>query len=243
MSNQISSPGASGSGNGGNIGRTGSGTSTSRVPLDLFAQDLEAGLFLVEPDGTVSFATPRALAYLGIREPSGNGNRPGLEGGNGIAKQIAARIPPSNGSNAVVKREYIRLGKDGDRFLSVTLSPVRSRPGSGQWAVLVEDVSDIVAKGHEASQWARGLVHDLKSPLSTVAGSIDLIFSGRLGEVDPKLQNFLNLIQKGVDRLIEMLANAGKSRPSGTPEAHVIEGLQASVGKEDSHGKTNPHRG
>jgi signal transduction histidine kinase len=208
----------------------------------LLAQDLEAGLFLVEPDGTVSFATPRALTFLGIREPAGNGHRPGLEGGNAIAREIAARIPATNGPTATVRREYLRLGQDGDRYLSVTLSPIRSRPGSGQWAILVEDVTGIVTCGRETSQWARNLVHDLKSPLSTVAGSIDLIFSGRLGEVDPKLQNFLNLIQKGVDRLIEMLGTAGKTRPSGAPEARVVEDGPPTPGKEVPDGKADPHR-
>jgi signal transduction histidine kinase len=191
----------------------------------LLAQDLEAGLFLVEPDGTVSFATPRALTFLGIREPAGNGHRPGLEGGNAIAREIAARIPATNGPTATVRREYLRLGQ-----------------GSGQWAILVEDVTGIVTCGRETSQWARNLVHDLKSPLSTVAGSIDLIFSGRLGEVDPKLQNFLNLIQKGVDRLIEMLGTAGKTRPSGAPEARVVEDGPPTPGKEVPDGKADPHR-
>ena len=134
MPNHTSSPGASGGGNGGVAGVPGAGTSATRVPLELLARDLEAGLFLVEPDGTVSFATPRGLTYLGIREPSGNGNRPGLEGGNAIARAIAALIPTTNGASATMKRETLRLGQDGDRFLSVTLSPIRSRPGSGQWA-------------------------------------------------------------------------------------------------------------
>ena len=219
-------------------------TPSSGPPIGQLAHALDAGLFLLEGDGSISFATPRAQTFLGLQVPEGGGSGSvRLNQGNQIAREIAARIPSGNAAGAGVHKEILQLGTEGERFLSIAFSPFRSGNGSSAWAVMVEDVTAIVGKGKEASQWARELVHDLKSPLSTVAGSIDLIFSGRLGDLDPKLKKFLDLAQKGIDRLIDMLTAAGKSRPAGTPEVRVVEGVPSSIGEEGFNGKKNTDRG
>ena len=88
---------------------------------------------------------------------------------------------------------------------------------------MMEDLSEIIRKGREASNWNRHLIHDLRSPLSSVTGAVDLIFSGRLGNVDQKILRFLEILRKGADRMVEMLVEASENRPPGTPPTEIVE--------------------
>ena len=52
------------------------------------------------------------------------------------------------------------------------------------------------------SQFVSTISHELRTPLTSIRGSVDLVLSGSLGALPPKMENMLSLGKKNVDRLL-----------------------------------------
>lgn len=70
---------------------------------------------------------------------------------------------------------------------------------SREWATLLIEAqrSDVVK-----SQFVSTVSHELRTPLTSIRGSVDLILSGKLGTVDPKIEAMLAIGQRNVQRLL-----------------------------------------
>ena len=189
--------------------------------LELLNDGLRAGILTLDGDGSIRCANLHARKLLGIPETGEISG--GLREGNKVAGMINRRIAGAPDAGGGIQRHFFQMDLQGSRFLSVTLFPLTSEEQRGDWVVMMEDSSEIIRKGREASNWNRHLVHDLRSPLSSVTGAVDLIFSGRLGSVDEKILRFLKILRKGADRMVEMLAEASENRPPGTPPTEKVE--------------------
>jgi two-component system phosphate regulon sensor histidine kinase PhoR len=91
------------------------------------------------------------------------------------------------------------ISLDGDRTLYATLSPIE---GVGRVAV-VQDITHLKKLDQMKSDFVSTVSHDLRSPLTTIKGFVDLM--GVVGPLNEQQQDFVNRIQKGVITITELI--------------------------------------
>jgi len=83
-------------------------------------------------------------------------------------------------------------------------------PGAGRnerVAVTVAETGPPEAGGNEGKV-IRQLGHDLRTPLTSISGAIELLQSGRLGGLQEGQQKVLGLLEKGADALLKLINEA-----------------------------------
>jgi signal transduction histidine kinase len=54
----------------------------------------------------------------------------------------------------------------------------------------------------------RALGHDLRTPLTSISGAVELLQSGRLGGLEPPQEKVLGLMAKGVENMVRLIDEA-----------------------------------
>lgn len=70
---------------------------------------------------------------------------------------------------------------------------------------IIRDISRLKALEQEKEDFVSMLSHDLKSPITAIVGSIDLVREGRLGPVLPDQQEYLAAAVESCDEMVEMI--------------------------------------
>lgn len=101
---------------------------------------------------------------------------------------------------------------------------------------IARDISALKALEQEKEDFVSMLSHDLKSPITAVVGSIDLVREGRLGPVNAEQKEYLESAIESCDEMVEMIDNlldvhkleAGKltlSFRAEDPQALITKGM------------------
>ena len=72
---------------------------------------------------------------------------------------------------------------------------------------IARDISVLKALEQEKEDFVSMLSHDLKSPITAVVGSIDLVREGRLGPVNAEQKEYLESAIESCDEMVEMIDN------------------------------------
>lgn len=88
---------------------------------------------------------------------------------------------------------------EGDRTLYATLSPIS---GVGRAAVM-QDITYLKKLDQMKSEFVSTVSHDLRSPLTTIKGFVDLM--GVVGPLNEQQRDFVSRIQKGVTTITELI--------------------------------------
>lgn len=91
---------------------------------------------------------------------------------------------------------------------------------------IIRDISALKALEQEREDFVSMLSHDLKSPLTAIVGSIDLVREGRLGKISPEQKEYLDAAVESSTEAVEMINTlldvhkfeAGKMTMSPKPE-------------------------
>jgi signal transduction histidine kinase len=123
----------------------------------------------------------------------------------------------------------------------ITAAPLPGPGRSGSIAVTVEETGPPEAGGAEG-QVIRQLGHDLRTPLTSISGAVELLQSGRMGPLQEGQTKVVGLLQKGADALLKMIDEAtapyrGRRDLSALlgvgVEELVAGGLEEGAGPED----------
>jgi signal transduction histidine kinase len=157
---------------------------SERRRLDITVRSLGDALLIIDPDGTVSAANPRAAQLvpelaLGVQT-----------GDDGVA--LPAPLEAALNDEVAVER-------DG-RTLAVTAA--RLEHGSGSvWTV--RDVSERARLERLKSEFVATASHELRSPLTSIKGFVELL-EGSAG-LKPRQKEFLEIVRISTDRLVELV--------------------------------------
>jgi signal transduction histidine kinase len=77
----------------------------------------------------------------------------------------------------------------------------------GQVALL-RDVTAEVNADRAKSQFINTISREIRTPLTTMKGYLDLVIHGAAGKLEPEQQRYLNLIKAGTDHVTETISNA-----------------------------------
>jgi signal transduction histidine kinase len=96
---------------------------------------------------------------------------------------------------------------DRTRLYSITAAPLPGRGKGRAVSVVVHEVP-LPGAGRTEGRVIRQLGHDLRTPLTSISGAVELMQSGRLGACPPQQVKVLGMMQKAVDAMVRLIDEA-----------------------------------
>ena len=172
---------------------------------------LSSGILAVDLENRILFLNRAWSRRLGIEREHWLG-RPAAELASIMEPRLASpegfrahldwfQSPEANDSREI---EW----KDGKQSLHFREDSGPLRDSSGQVVgrlFAYHDVSREKAIDRMKSEFISVASHELRTPMTSIKGSVDLILSGFAGEVGPDTQELLQIAQSGCDRLIRLI--------------------------------------
>lgn len=182
-----------------------------KLPLDIL-NSMTSGVIAVDAENRVVFVNRAMARRLGI-EPVEWEGRHAAELLGRIAEHMTAaqdemnlrlgwpRDPKSKLSQEIEWRagsETLQLREDS--------APLRDATGNVVGRLfLYHDISREKAIDRMKSEFIAVASHELRTPMTSIKGSVDLILSGFAGEITSDSQELLEIAQKSCDRLVRLI--------------------------------------
>jgi signal transduction histidine kinase len=168
--------------------------------------------------GRVLYASPLAVDLLGgeVRHLRNEGDLPAESPRAQALNELRAVCETGTPVSRLItwdreRRHYL--------FLSASL---REEDSSGRRVVaMVMDLTEVVAGGEVAEEFIRQLRHDLRGPLTSIKGAVDLLRTERLGSLSAGQTRLLELMDTAVGSMTEMVAKKHRSGPGPAPEGET----------------------
>ena len=93
------------------------------------------------------------------------------------------------------------------------------RPG-GEVDRARREVEQLRAQAEDREQWLARLGHELRAPLASIAGYVEMLLDGALGDLSPEQARALQVVGRNAERLRALVAELGSARPSRRPRPH-----------------------
>ena len=117
-------------------------------------------------------------------------------------------------------RRMVSIELDRERFYTVSAGPIGGK-GEGAAAALVMEITELFSLGPREGDAIRQLAHDLRTPLTSMSGAVELLESGRLGQLTPEQVRLLEMLGKGMQMMMSLLddasARAKSAQEGGAP--------------------------
>mgnify|MGYP001032083039 CR=1 FL=1 len=85
-------------------------------------------------------------------------------------------------------------------------SPLRDSSGTLIGSVeIIRDISSLKALEREREDFVSMLSHDLKNPITSIVGSLDLVREGRLGPINADQREFIEAAEESCSEMVEMI--------------------------------------
>lgn len=177
-----------------------------RKKTEAILQGMADLLIAVDDRGTVMTINRKAGEVLGI-------NRDAVVGAP-VDEALKADIPPAELPCLVALRTSapcldaaynIRLKERSIPVLS-SATPLFNNGGRLIGAVeIIRDISRLKALEQDREDFVSMLSHDLKTPITSIVGSLDLVREGRLGVVNEEQRAFLETAVESCGEMVEMI--------------------------------------
>lgn len=176
--------------------------------LQAIIQGAAIGIVVLDLDGRIAESNPALIRMLGRCESDLKGS------------PLAGFLHPEDAAThgrlyaaaiAGERDQYqceARLQRcDGQSMYgNLTVSIVRDEQGRPQFGVaMIEDVTARRAAEQTREELTHTIVHDLRSPLTTITTSLELLQSGLLGDLSSRQAEVVQLAQSGAQRMLQMI--------------------------------------
>lgn len=188
---------------------------------------LTSGLITVDADGIISTINEAAVEILGIDEDSVG--KP-LEACAENMTELLRSIP----IDKLSRRSEIRHGRDGSMILGVSISPLYDHTLSPVGRILnFQDLTEVREMEQHIKRAERlavigglaaGVAHEIRNPLASISGSIELLSGSPTADEDSKA--LMDIVTREIDRLntlITELLNYSNPRPMNLVETDINE--------------------
>ncbi|WP_224983989.1 hybrid sensor histidine kinase/response regulator [Geomonas agri] len=176
-----------------------------RLKMAAVLQGMADLLLAVDLEGTIITASRQAESVL-----SGDGDIKGKV----VEEVLKAEVP----GGELPTRTVLRTGEPcldvayqlqvGGQQVPVLSSAAPLKNGAGELVGSVEiirDISKLKELEQEKEDFVSMLSHDLKSPITAVVGSIDLVREAKLGPITPDQREYLNAAIESCEEMVEMI--------------------------------------
>lgn len=179
----------------------------------LALEGIPAGVLVLDPSGRVLFASDRAVKLVGgsvesvTSDTASSDDFPRHEVFTQLCKACETWSPVSR---------LVTFDRECRHYILVSASPLPESGGERRMAVLIMDLTDLVAQGDMAREFVRQVRHDLRSPLTSMRGAVDLLLSERLGTLDEKQKKLVVLVEKATHSMTAIVSGGPAPAVSGT---------------------------
>ena len=180
---------------------------------------IPAGVMVFDSRGRVLYASPLATDLLGgeIRHLRDEGDLPPDSPRARALSELKAACETGSPISRLItwdqeRRHYLYLS-------------ARPRPGGafpGQIVAMVLDLTDVVPAGEIAEEFVRQLRHDLRGPLTSIKGAVDLLRTERMGSLSAGQSRLLELMDTAVKNMTDMVARRNGVPAEPTPEGEKV---------------------
>lgn len=166
--------------------------------LRALVEGMGEGMLAVSSSGRISEANPEACRLLNLSEPP-------LEASLGeLWPELEEFRAGLSGIRRSDSRE-VQLDWRG-RILRVNLSPLEKDPeGRCSAVILLQDVTEAAEADRLKAELVSIVSHELRSPLTSIKGYLDLILAGETGPLPPRQREFLDIIHSNTLRLAGLI--------------------------------------
>ena len=177
-------------------------------------EGIPAGVMVLDARGRVLYASPMATDLLGgeIRHLRNEGDLPAetprAQALNDLRAVCETGTPVSR---------LITWDKERRHYLYLSASR-RDEDASGRVVAMVMDLTEVMAGGEIAEEFIRQLRHDLRGPLTSIKGAVDLLRTERLGSLSAGQSRLLDLLDTAVRSMTGMVARKSPSGAGPSPD-------------------------
>lgn len=170
-------------------------------------------VIIIDTEGQFAGANPAAMAMFGTKLPMHGRPLDCLE-------KIGPLIRSFLQGGDLGHVEPIRLsGRIFDPRILPIESPIRTRTPQLGWTVSLVDITEreqsaealrealarAEAANHAKSQFLAMISHELRTPMTSVKGGLELALHGATGDISPALRNVLTIAQRNSLRLLKLV--------------------------------------
>jgi signal transduction histidine kinase len=103
-------------------------------------------------------------------------------------------------------KQTITVPGPPERYVERTLTPVRDRAGAtAGWLFIFRDMTEEMELARLREDLTHMLVHDLRSPLTVLNGSLEMLEMVVTSDDTDSIESLLQMAQRGTDRLLRMV--------------------------------------
>ncbi len=178
--------------------------------LDSILRTTREGMLLLDPEWRV-LAANRALAdFLGVPQSElsdarSDGDRPLVNLVGYTRAALRADCQTLTSGEQARKQEIVILGP-AERHVERTLAPVRDRDGEiAGWLLVFRDITEEVELARLKDDMTHMLVHDLRSPLTVLEGSLHFMGMAFAEQDADDFHKMLEMAQRSNTRMLGMV--------------------------------------
>ena len=147
-----------------------------------------------------------------------------------IARAVGEAVVEARRTGRPATRR-IEVSTERARLYAVAAAPLPGERKPGSMAVTVQETGEPQA-GAAEGKVIRQLGHDLRTPLTSISGAVELLQTGRLCPVQPPQERILGMMQKGVDAMLKLIEEATAPYRPDVAKDLGIEELAAGLEEE-----------
>jgi signal transduction histidine kinase len=167
-------------------------------------QEMEPGLCLIDDGGRVSLHNRSARALLDCDLTDRDLMALDLDDQSSLVAEMVDRYRRQRETGGAFKGLLVFTRENRVRCLSLSIFPVEAG-GVSATGILLNDVSDALTGAPGLNKILSQVRHDLRSPLTSIAGASELLMSGRMGTLAGNQIRLVKIIEEGARRLGELL--------------------------------------
>lgn len=129
------------------------------------------------------------------------------EAGDDLVGRIAETLGEAEDRRRPVRR-LAAIDLDRRRYFAITAGQGEGGNGGGASSIVVFEVPNVFKVQPKEGEEIRQLAHDLRTPLTSMSGAVELLHAGRMGKLNPEQDRLLGMLQKGIDMMLTLIDKA-----------------------------------
>lgn len=174
---------------------------------------IPAGVLVLDPSGRVLLASAPAVKMMGGEAESVASDTVSSE--EFPRREVFDLLRKACESGSPLTR-LVTFDRECRHYILVSAGALPDGGGEKRMAVLLMDLTEAVAQGDMAKEFIRQVRHDLRSPLTSMRGAVDLLLSGRMGPLEEKQKKLLVLVEKASHQMTAIVSGGPAPAVSGT---------------------------
>jgi signal transduction histidine kinase len=145
-------------------------------------------------------------------------NPPPFEDPRGPLATLVAAWEEARSAEAPASKLHRARKSGAAAFLWFECITFGNNGGSGRMFV-VTDLTALLSGAEPVRRMVAQLAHDLRSPLTSIAGATELLLSGRLGQLAMKQEKLVKIVDEGTVRMTTIINDAYEQGREGGASA------------------------